>query len=94
MSQPKLMPSILDREITSKVDDAFGHQDFANALQGLIEAEHNHPPYSIGLLGSWGTGKSTIKSLYLKDLFDDTRKASNGKKRSRVRQSPTHSCSC
>jgi len=82
MPQTKLMPSILDREITAKDDDAFGHQDFANALQSLIEAEHNHPPYSIGLLGLWGTGKSTIKSLYLKGLLDDTRKASNGKKRS------------
>ena len=81
MPQQKLMPSILDREITVKADDAFGHQDFANALQSLIEAEHNHPPYSIGLLGSWGTGKSTIKSLYLNDLFNDTRKSSNGKKR-------------
>lgn len=27
------MPSILDREITAKADDAFGHQDFENALR-------------------------------------------------------------
>lgn len=81
MPQQKLMPSILDREITVKADDAFGHQDFANALQSLIEAEHNHPPYSIGLLGSWGTGKSTIKSLYLNDLEDNTTIESQGKKR-------------
>ena len=58
MPQSKLMPSILDREITAKADDAFGHQDFANALRSLIESEHNQPPYSIGLLGPWGTGKS------------------------------------
>lgn len=81
MPQQKLMPSILDREITAKADDAFGHQDFANALRSLIEADHNHPPYSIGLLGSWGTGKSTIKSLYLNDLEDDTTIESQGKKR-------------
>ena len=40
MPQQKLMPSILDRESTAKADDAFGHQDFASALQSLIEAEH------------------------------------------------------
>lgn len=82
MPQSKLMPSILDREITAKADDAFGHQDFANALRSLIESEHNQPPYSIGLLGPWGTGKSTIKSLYLKDLQDDATTSSHGKKRS------------
>ena len=82
MSSQKLMPSILDREIAAKADDAFGHQDFADALKSLIEAEHNQPPYSIGLLGSWGTGKSTIKSLYLKDLEDDTAIESHKKKRS------------
>jgi len=81
MPQQKLMPSILDREITAKADDAFGHQDFASALQSLIEAEHNHPPYSIGLLGSWGTGKSTIKALYLENLKDDATITSHGKKR-------------
>lgn len=82
MSPQKLMPSILDREIAAKADDAFGHQDFADALKSLIEAEHNQPPYSIGLLGSWGTGKSTIKSLYLKDLEDDTTIEHHNEKRS------------
>ena len=33
MSPQKLMPSILDREIAAKADDAFGHQDFADALK-------------------------------------------------------------
>ncbi|RLB04162.1 MAG: hypothetical protein DRG83_05435, partial [Deltaproteobacteria bacterium] len=82
MPQTNLMPSILDREISVKADDAFGHQDFANALRSLIESEQNQPPYSIGLLGPWGTGKSTIKSLYLSDLEDDTTIDSHGKKRS------------
>jgi len=71
MAKSDFMPSILDREIASKTADAFGHQDFADALRSLIESEHNQPPFSIGLLGSWGTGKSTIKSLYLTDLVDD-----------------------
>ena len=71
MEKSDFMPSILDQEIASKADDAFGHQDFADALRSLIESERNLPPFSIGLLGSWGTGKSTIKSLYLTDLADD-----------------------
>lgn len=65
------MPSLLDREVSAKSDDAFGHRHFAEALQSLIEYEKHDPPYSIGLLGGWGTGKSTIKRLYLSNLEDD-----------------------
>jgi len=67
----KKMPSILDREITNRSADSFGHQDYADALESLIESESNKPPFSIGLLGGWGTGKSTIKSLYIDGLNDD-----------------------
>jgi hypothetical protein len=66
-----LMPSLLDLEIDSNERDAFGHRHFAKALQSLVESQRHHPPYSIGLLGKWGTGKSSIKSLYLKSLRDD-----------------------
>lgn len=68
----KWMPSLLDREIKSDKDDAFGHRHFAQALESLIEAPHNQPPFSIGLLGNWGSGKSSIKAMYLKSL-EDTR---------------------
>ncbi|MGH9929846.1 MAG: KAP family P-loop NTPase fold protein, partial [Pyrinomonadaceae bacterium] len=71
-----LMPSLLDVEINSSVADAFGHRHFAKALQGLVESSNNKPPYSIGLLGKWGTGKSSIKSIYLKALEDDLTKNS------------------
>lgn len=66
-----IMPSILDRELNDHSRDAFGHAQFAQALRNLIEAPHHHPPFSIGLLGPWGTGKSTIKELYLDDLRSD-----------------------
>ncbi|MFQ5912829.1 MAG: P-loop NTPase fold protein, partial [Nitrospinota bacterium] len=59
------MWSVLDRELSDRSKDAFGHQHYADLLGDLIEAEHHLPPFSIGLLGSWGTGKSTIKELYL-----------------------------
>ena len=61
-----IMPALLDREIESPDKDAFGHKDFAEALKNLIELPE--PPYSIGLLGKWGVGKSSIKKLYLKNL--------------------------
>jgi hypothetical protein len=64
------MPSLLDREIESPEKDAFGHRHFANALESLIETPENSPPFSIGLLGGWGTGKSTIKAIYLRKLKD------------------------
>ncbi len=66
----KLMPSLLDREIDSDHDDAFGHRHFAKALESLIESPGNAPPFSIGLLGKWGSGKSSTKSIYLTSLAD------------------------
>jgi hypothetical protein len=55
------MPSLLDRELSAVMADAFGHRHFSQALESLIESPTLEPPYSIGLLGKWGTGKSTIK---------------------------------
>ena len=38
--------------------DAFGHRDYAEALTDvLLEAE---PPFTAGLFGAWGVGKTTI----------------------------------
>lgn len=66
-----LMPSILDREIDSESGDAFGHRHFSAALESLIEAPDNSPPFSVGLLGPWGSGKSSIKAMYLKSLANN-----------------------
>lgn len=83
MSDDKqFVPVILDREITSPDADAFGHRHFAFLMQGLIESARNDPPYSIGLLGQWGSGKSSIKSLYLKSLADDASSSTDRKSRS------------
>ena len=67
----KLMPALLDRQVSKADEDAFGHRHFAQALRSLVESERYDPPFSIGLLGGWGTGKSTIKDLYLASLQDD-----------------------
>tara|TARA_E500000318_G_scaffold105413_1_gene112314 strand:- start:14389 stop:18447 length:4059 start_codon:yes stop_codon:yes gene_type:complete len=69
--KPQAMPSILDKELEQRSSDAFGHQDYADTLRDLIEAPTNRPPFSIGLLGPWGTGKSSIKALYRHDLGAD-----------------------
>lgn len=71
---PTLMPAALDREASSVDRDAFGHRHLALALRSLIESGAHEPPFSIGLLGGWGTGKSTIKEFYVRDLVDDARK--------------------
>jgi hypothetical protein len=75
------MPSLLDREVRDASEDRFGHRHYAEALKSLIENEEHDPPYSIGLLGKWGTGKSTIKGMYLDNLKDDAETDSEGKKR-------------
>lgn len=56
-----IFPSILDREIENKENDRFGHIHFAEILYSLIK--NNNAPFSIGLLGKWGVGKSSIKKL-------------------------------
>ena len=81
-SRQHRLPSILDREIRDYTKDAFGHRHFAKALEDLIEDETKKPPFSIGLLGPWGTGKSTIKELYLGGLKSD-KSRQEGKSRSK-----------
>lgn len=79
------MPAFLDKEVTSEDRDKFGHAHLAAALRDLIEDERHRPPYSIGLLGKWGTGKSTVKGLYLDRLRDDDRRNGEGiRRRDRV----------
>ncbi len=74
------VPAVLDKEIKTIKADAFGHRHFAEVLQGYVEAPANKPPFSIGLLGTWGSGKSSIKSLYLEGLNDDLSKDSRKKR--------------
>ena len=74
MSHDDMMPSTLDREISKVEQDAFGHRHFAHALRSLIESGNHPTPFSIGLLGGWGTGKSSIKELYTAELRDDAHK--------------------
>jgi hypothetical protein len=52
---------ILDKEITTIKEDKFGHSHYSEVLVKLIDEQKKS--YSIGLLGDWGTGKSSIKKM-------------------------------
>lgn len=66
------LPSILDKEIQRENEDLFGHIHYAEVLSQLI---NNHtPPYTIGILGGWGTGKSSIKKLCKTKFLNDQKK--------------------
>ncbi|ANC45093.1 P-loop NTPase fold protein [Pandoraea pnomenusa] len=79
------MPAMLDREISRPEQDAFGHRHYARALRSLIESSSNTTPFSIGVLGGWGTGKSSIKELYVADLQDDASKQNGLTRNQRIR---------
>lgn len=70
------VPAILDKEVAKVEEDRFGHTDLEEALRHLIEGEEYDPPYSIGLLGEWGSGKSSVKSFYI-DRLERSQKRKN-----------------
>jgi len=65
------IPAIQDKEVSEPEGDRFGHRDLELALRGLLESESHQPPYSVGLLGRWGSGKSTVRALYEGRLAED-----------------------
>ncbi|HFT8004937.1 TPA: KAP family P-loop NTPase fold protein [Burkholderia cenocepacia] len=78
------MPSVLDREIADAQLDAFGHRHFAHALRSLIESSDHPTPFSIGLLGGWGTGKSSIKEMYMGELRNDATRYQGTKRSDKI----------
>ncbi|MGF6395992.1 KAP family P-loop NTPase fold protein [Pseudomonas plecoglossicida] len=85
----RTLPAVLDRHIETEDQDAFGHRHYAQALRCLVEEEGHMPPFSIGLLGGWGTGKSSVKELYTRALADDTSVAGGRRPRSQRYRSIT-----
>ena len=51
-----------DTEIAEQEQDFFSYQDYADVLVKLIRQPDN-TPLTIGILGSWGSGKSSIMRL-------------------------------
>jgi hypothetical protein len=62
------MPAIQDVELSDVRGDRFGHSDHEKSLRNLVENQDFKAPYSIGLLGGWGSGKSSIKKFYTSEL--------------------------
>lgn len=62
------LPSILDKAIQNEIEDKFGHAHYAQALFSIIET--HKPPFSIGLLGQWGVGKSSIKQICINKFLN------------------------
>lgn len=69
------IPAIQDKEVSEPEGDRFGHRDLELALRGLLESDRHEPPYSVGLLGRWGSGKSTVRALYEGRLRDNAERA-------------------
>jgi predicted KAP-like P-loop ATPase len=59
-----------DRPITSKSDDRLNRSAFAEAIAQVIWQWRSKPSLVIGLFGSWGSGKSSIKNLVVEALRD------------------------
>ena len=52
-----------------KADDRFGHRAYTDVLaRAVLEAT---PPFTIGVFGRWGVGKTTITKTFLRNAIDE-----------------------
>ena len=73
-SQTKDEYRLLGEDI-SNTEDAFGHSEIVEALKGAILAAR--PPFSIGLVGEWGVGKSFVLRRLEKGLRGEAERERN-----------------
>ena len=59
---------VQDKPIDSRDQDKFGHAEIADSLCAMIDACET--PFTIGLFGGWGSGKTGITKLVTKELTD------------------------
>lgn len=67
----EVIPLLLDEPISDINNDEFGHRHYAELLYSLIVDNKYRLPYNIGLLGKWGVGKSSIKSMCQEKLLKE-----------------------
>lgn len=60
-----------DSPISSKDEDELERKDFAISLANSIRGWKNEESLVIGLFGSWGSGKTSIKNMILESLQED-----------------------
>lgn len=58
-----------DRALEDLSQDQLGHHVYVNALKRIILTCHT--PFTIGVLGKWGTGKTSIGTILLKEFSGD-----------------------
>lgn len=60
-----------DQPIDSRGQDRFGRVLFAESLAAAISSWHGRPSLAIGIFGSWGAGKSSLKNMVVNALSDE-----------------------
>jgi formylglycine-generating enzyme required for sulfatase activity len=65
----KVERGLTDREITTAAQDRFDFQDYAEVLAKRIDQAGT--PITIGVFGSWGTGKTSLMRLIQEQLGSD-----------------------
>ena len=66
--------SLLDQPLNDPCHDQLGFNTHADALANFI-AEEERIPFTIGIYGPWGSGKTTMMNLVRKQLdsYDNIR---------------------
>ena len=60
-----------DNPITKINDDCLNRKPFVNIVTGLIK-ENIETPYTIGIYGEWGSGKTSIMNFVKEKIKEDS----------------------
>ena len=60
---------ISDAEVKEAIDDSLGFKKYENILTGI--AKGTTGPFTVGVYGQWGTGKTSLLRLVEKELEKD-----------------------